>query len=94
MKCVQVNGKDVGYTHKVVTDHHHITRVELTLTLGDLSSTHHLTIGPSDGPLPDGYDEIALQKDLEVFRQRHAAILEGKYRAKMLAAKIVEDLDA
>jgi hypothetical protein len=47
-----------------------------------------MTIGAEDCPLPIGYDAAALQKDLDVFRQKHAELAESKLRAIKLAMSL------
>jgi hypothetical protein len=85
MKTIRVNNTDVMCSHAVKTDDQHYTAVHVTVKAGDVETTHVLTIGSVDEPLPVGYDQAALQADLDQFRQKIAAMAESKLRAKQLA---------
>jgi hypothetical protein len=90
MKTLSINGSEVVCSHAVRTDPQtNHTAVHLTVSVGGLQSEHRLTIGAIDEPLPVGYDAAQLQKDLDAFRQKSAEMLEGKYRAKKIAAELV-----
>jgi len=88
MKTIKVNGTDVVCSHEVKQDEQHHTGIHVTVKAGDVELTHVLTVGSVDEPLPVNYDQAALQKDLDTFRQKHAALAEGKLRAKKLAAQV------
>lgn len=89
MKTIRINETDVVCSHEIKTDEAHRTAVHVTVKTGEGADaaelTHVLTIGAEDHPLPDGYDAAALQKDLDVFREKHARMAESKLRAKKLA---------
>jgi hypothetical protein len=89
MKTIQVNDTHVECSHEIKTDEKTFhTAVHLTVKAGNVQTTHVLTIGAEDCPLPIGYDAAALQKDLDVFRQKHAELAESKLRAIKLAASL------
>jgi hypothetical protein len=88
MKTIRVNNTDVVCSHAVKTDDQHFTAVHVTVKAGDVETTHVLTIGSVDEPLPVDYDQTALQKDLDAFRQKVAAMAESKLRAKQLAKSL------
>jgi hypothetical protein len=89
MKTIRINETDVVCSHEIKTDDAHRTAVHVTVKAGEgndaVELTHVLTIGAEDHPLPDTYDAAALQKDLDVFREKHARMAESKLRAKKLA---------
>ncbi len=89
MKTIKVNETNVVCSHEIKTDAAHHTAIHLTVKAGEgndaVELTHVLTIGAEDHPLPEGYDTVALQKDLDVFREKHAKMAESKLRAKRLA---------
>jgi hypothetical protein len=77
-------------SHEVKTDEKtQHTAVHVTVKAGDVELVHVMTIGSADEPLPTNYDKAALQRDLDLFREKHAALAEGKLRAKSLAKEIV-----
>ena len=89
MKTLSINGTDVLCSHEVKTDattQH--TAVHLTVQAEDVQMVHVLTIGAVDEPLAVGYDQVALQKDLDAFRLKSATMAESKLRAKKLAAQL------
>ena len=93
MKTYQINGTDVSCSHEIKTDEEtHLTAVHVTVKAGDgndaIELTHVLTIGAEDHPLPEGYDTESLQRDLDVFREKHARMAESKLRAKQLAKSL------
>jgi hypothetical protein len=89
MKTIKVNDVDVVCSHEVKSDSAHHTSVHVTVKAGKgedaVETTHVLTIGSVDEPLAVGYDQAALQKDLDAFRQKVATMAESKLRAKKLA---------
>lgn len=85
MKTFIVNETEVTCSHEIKTDEQHVTAVHVTVKAGDVELTHVMTVGAIDAPIPPTYDLAALQKDLDEFRQRHAELAEGKFRAKKLA---------
>jgi hypothetical protein len=89
MKILKINNTDVVCSHEVKTDEKtQHTAVHVTVKADEVELTHVMTIGAVDEPLPVGYDVVALQKDLDVFRQKHAALAESKLRAKKLAQSL------
>jgi hypothetical protein len=89
MKILKVNNTDVVCSHEVKTDEKtQHTAVHVTVKTGDVELTHVMTIGAEDELLPLSYDAVALQKDLDLFRQKHAALAESKLRAKKLAQSL------
>jgi hypothetical protein len=86
---INLNGKEVAVTHQVKTDKVHQTVIHLTATLETVSLNHTMTIGAVDQPLPENYDSAALQKDLDAARNKLAALVESKHRAKLLASAVV-----
>ena len=93
MKTIRINETDVTCEHEIKISEAHHTAVHVTVKAGDGSDavelTHVLTIGAEDRPLPDGYSTESLQKDLDVFREKHARMAESKLRAKKLAQGLV-----
>jgi hypothetical protein len=90
MKTIEINGTAIGVSHVVKTDEQtNHTAIHVTVAAEDLQSTHSLAIGAIDEPLPLDYDASALQKDVDAFRLKSAAMLESKLRAKKLAKGIV-----
>jgi len=85
METIQVNDTDIRCSHEIKTDEHHQTAIHLTVKAGDVETTHVLTIGSQDEPLPINYGTAELQKDVDAFREKHAALAEGESRAKTLA---------
>jgi len=67
----------------------HHTSICVTVKAGDgpdtVELTQVMTIGSEDEPLPANYDTVAAQKDLDVFRLKHATLAESRLRAKKLA---------
>jgi hypothetical protein len=90
MKTIRVNQTDVTSKHVVKTDDTHHTSVHVTVTAGQgedmVELTSVLTVGSVDEPLPTTYDKNQLQRDLDVFRDKLAAMAESKLRAKKIAA--------
>jgi|HubBroStandDraft_5_1064220.scaffolds.fasta_scaffold565153_1 hypothetical protein len=88
MKTIQINGTSVECSHEVKTDESHQTSIHVTVKAGDVETTHVMTIGAVDEPLPLSYDASVLQKDLDAFRQKSATMAESKMRAKSLASQL------
>lgn len=88
MKTIQINGTFVECSHEVKTDDSFQTSIHVTVKAGDVETTHVMTIGAVDEPLSATYDAAALQKDLDTFREKSAAMAESKMRAKSLAAQL------
>ena len=93
MRTIRINATDVVCSHEIKTDEAHHTAVHVTVKAGDGSDavelTHVLTIGAEDHALPEGYDTASLQRDLDVFREKHARMAESKLRAKKLVQGLV-----
>jgi hypothetical protein len=89
MQTIRINDTDVVCSHEVKTDEAHHTTIHVTVQAGDVNTTHVMTIGSVDEPLPIGYDTAALQTDLDLFRQKSAEMAESKLRAKKLARGLV-----
>jgi mRNA-degrading endonuclease YafQ of YafQ-DinJ toxin-antitoxin module len=93
-KTISVNGTDVVCAHTVKVGKNHKTELHLTVSAGDgadgVSLVHVLTVGAEGKPMPANYGQTELQADFERFRQQHAELCESKFRAKKLAAAIVE----
>jgi hypothetical protein len=85
-KVIQINGTGVSCSHEVVRDqvtgHSHI---ELTVEVGDVKTTHHMTIGAVDQPVSTNYGQEQAQKDFDAFRLRMASLAESHSRVKTLA---------
>jgi hypothetical protein len=89
MQTIKVNGLDIQSSHEVKTNEQtHHTEIHVTFEGEGKSITHVMTIGSADEPLPSNYDQAALQKDLDTFREKHAALFESKLRAANLAANL------
>jgi hypothetical protein len=80
MKMIRVNEIDVMCSHEIKGH-----EIHLTVKAEDVQTTHVLTIGAEDGLLPEGYGQAELQRDLDVFREKHARLTESKLRARKLA---------
>jgi hypothetical protein len=93
MKTIKVNGTDVSVSHEVKTDektHHVCIRCKFSHTVSGKSIEHVLTIGAEDEILPVNYNKEQLQKDIEVFKQKHAELFESKIRAADIASQLEE----
>jgi hypothetical protein len=93
MTTIKINEADVVCSHEIKTDEKtNQTSIHVTVKAGDgndaVKLTHVLTIGAEDHPLPEGYDTASLQRDLDVFREKHARMAESKLRAKKLAQSL------
>jgi hypothetical protein len=101
-KTIEVNGTSVDCSHEVATDAvTGKTFVRLKVKANDadgVETEHRMTIGPyvepnarNVGPadaLPIAYDQAAAQRDLDAFRQHHAAVAESNLRAKKFASSL------
>jgi hypothetical protein len=88
MKAIKVNETNVVCSHEIKTDEAHHTSIHVTVEAGDVKTTHVMTIGSVDEPLPVGYDAAALQQDLDEFRRKVATMAESKLRAKQIAKSL------
>jgi hypothetical protein len=83
------NPRTNNCTHEVKTDGKtHQVAVHVTFVAGDKGIAHVMTVGLPDTPLSAANDQTALQKDLDVFRQKHAELFESKIRTGKLAAAL------
>lgn len=80
MKTIRVNETDVMCSFEIKGH-----EIHLTVKAEDVQATHVLTIGAEDGLLPEGYGQAELQRDLDIFREKHARLAESKLRAGRLA---------
>lgn len=88
-KSVEVNGVSVACVHEAVHDPKTAsTHIELTVQVEDTQTTHRLTIGSVDEPVPTTYGKEQLQAEFEKFRLGCAQMVESKHRMKSLALSI------
>jgi hypothetical protein len=91
MKTITVGTKQISVAHNIVTHPKTLeTHVECIFEGDGKSVSHRMTIGSADGPLPASYDANALKVDVDAFKEKHAAIFEGKLRAIELAGSLTE----
>jgi hypothetical protein len=91
MKTLTVGTKQIAVAHNIVTNPNTLeTHVECVFEGDGKSISHRMTIGSADGPLPASNDATALQNDVDFFKEKHAAIFEGKLRAIKLAGALTE----
>jgi hypothetical protein len=85
---IRVNETDVVCSHEIKTNAQQTTEIHLTVKAGDVETSHVMTIGAVDEPLPVGYGQTELQNDFDVFRERHAKLAESKLRANSIAKSL------
>jgi hypothetical protein len=80
----QAQGYDVDITHAILDD----SVIEITATSGKHSHVHRITIGAIDTPLPEAYDQVQAQKDLEDARSFAAAMAGSKAKREEIVANL------
>ena len=88
MKTLKINGAEIECSHEIKVDASQRPTIHLTVKCGDVSSTHVMTIGAMDKTIMPELTAEHVQRDLDTFRQRCAAELEGKIRARKLAEQV------
>jgi len=88
MKTVKINNTEIEVSHEIKSTEAHDTHIHCKFESEGKSIVHVLTVGAVDQPLPVGYDRAALQKDIDEFKSKHAALFESKIRAAKLAASL------
>jgi hypothetical protein len=88
-KNIEVNGVSVACAHEAVHDSKTAhTHIELTVQVDSTQTTHRMTIGSVDEPVPTTYGKEQLQAEFEKFRLSCAQMVESKHRIKKLALSV------
>jgi hypothetical protein len=87
-KTMKIGTHDIDMDHAVETSEDHQVHIRCTFACGDKSIKHVMTVGAADEPLPEAYDQAAMQKDIDDFKLRMATLFESKLRAAELAANL------